>query len=163
MTDQPHRTERHAARVLLLDERDRVLLFEGVDPHVPDAPFWFTPGGGVEADESHEVAARRELAEETGLTTAELGPVVWTRVGEFDFLGESYRQHERFFLARVPAWEVDTVGFNEVEQRSVRGHRWWSVAELRAESPVVFPTSLADRLGDLLRDGPPADPVDVGH
>lgn len=30
---------RHAARVLLLDDADRVLLFEGIDPWVPDVRF----------------------------------------------------------------------------------------------------------------------------
>ena len=44
--------ERRAARVLLIDDQDRVLLFEGFDPEVPDVRFWFTAGGGVEPGES---------------------------------------------------------------------------------------------------------------
>jgi 8-oxo-dGTP pyrophosphatase MutT (NUDIX family) len=55
--------ERTAGRVIVLDPAGRVLLFEGIDPGLIDAPrFWFTPGGGCEPGESFEAAARRELA-----------------------------------------------------------------------------------------------------
>lgn len=162
MTAQAAPIERRAARVLLVDDHDRVLLFEGIDPHVPDVRFWFTPGGGVEGDESLEDAARRELREETGCE-ALLGPAVWTRTGTFSFLGRTYRQSEVFFLARVSAWEVDTGGFDAQEQDSVQGHRWWSVEELLASDALVYPRQLAARLAELLDAGPAAEPVDVGQ
>jgi hypothetical protein len=38
MTPEP--VERPSARVLLLDETDRVLLFRGFDPHRPHERFW---------------------------------------------------------------------------------------------------------------------------
>lgn len=41
-------TVRTSARVVLLDEQDRVLLMRGHDPKTPDLPFWFTVGGGIE-------------------------------------------------------------------------------------------------------------------
>ncbi|MGH8893049.1 MAG: NUDIX hydrolase, partial [Actinomycetes bacterium] len=155
MADQLDPTERRAARVLLLDDDDRLLLFCGVDPHLPDARFWFTPGGGVEAGESLADAARRELSEETGCTDVLLGPPVWVRRADFEFEGERVQADETFFLARVPAWEVDTSGFTDLEQRAVLWHRWWTVDELRATGETIYPASLARHLGDLLRDGPP--------
>jgi len=164
MADQARRaapTERRAARVLLLDDADRLLLFCGVDPHVPDARFWFTPGGGVEAGESLHDAARRELEEETGCTDVQLGPPVWTRLSDFDFEGERIRQDETFFVARVDAWDVDTAGFTELETRAVLWHRWWTVDELLATGETLHPSTLATRLGDLLRDGPPPRPLAV--
>ncbi len=48
----PERVDCPSARVLLLDEADRVLLFRGFDPHRPDQPFRWTPGGGVHDGES---------------------------------------------------------------------------------------------------------------
>ena len=143
MSAQAAPIERRAARVLLMDDRDRVLLFEGFDPQVPDERFWFTAGGGVEPGESLEQAARRELREETGCTSAELGPAVWTRATEFSFNGQAYVSDETFFLARVASHDVDTSGFVEVERQSIVRHRWWTPAELAATADLVYPARRA--------------------
>jgi 8-oxo-dGTP pyrophosphatase MutT (NUDIX family) len=154
--------DRLAARVLLLDAENRLLLFHGIDPHVPDVTFWFTPGGGVELGESLEEAARRELAEETGCTDVRLEGPAWTRTAEFSFEGEAIRQTETFYVARVPAWDVDTRGFTDLERRAVHAHRWWRLAELEGTTDIVYPSALPRLLGELLRDGVPARPVEVG-
>ncbi|MEU2611795.1 NUDIX hydrolase [Micromonospora sp. NPDC007271] len=145
-------TPRRAARVLLVDASDRVLLFAGTDPGRPGHAYWFTPGGGLHAGESPAEGAARELAEETGLRVApaELGTPVWAETIEFPFDGVWYRQEQEFFLFRVPGWEVDTTGFDEVERVSVAGHRWWSVAELAATAERYYPPDLPDRLVAVL-------------
>lgn len=48
---------RKVARVVLLDPQDRILLLHGYEPEDPSETWWFTPGGGVEGDESREEAA----------------------------------------------------------------------------------------------------------
>lgn len=96
-------TLRRAARVLLLDENRRVLL---VRFSYRGERWWAAPGGGLEDDETHEEAARREIAEETGFALDEPGPWVWTREDVFRFEGRLYRQRERYFLASVPAFEA---------------------------------------------------------
>ncbi|MCZ7439210.1 NUDIX hydrolase [Micromonospora sp. WMMC241] len=145
-------TPRRAARVLLVDADDRVLLFHGSDPARPGHRYWFTPGGGLDPGETPAECAARELTEETGLrlTPAELGTPVWSETIEFPFDGVWYRQEQEFFLARVPRWEVDTAGFNAVERATVHGHRWWTAAELADTAERYYPPDLPARLDRAL-------------
>ncbi|MFG1651147.1 NUDIX hydrolase [Micromonospora sp. NPDC049275] len=148
-------TPRRAARVLLVDGAGRVLLFAGFDPARPEHRYWFTPGGGLDEAESPAACAARELTEETGLRVdpADLGESVFSDTTEFPFDGGWYRQEQDFFLLRVSSWPVDTVGFTDVEQRSIAGHRWWLPAELAASGDRYYPPELPDLLARLL---PPA-------
>ncbi|MCU1691503.1 MAG: hydrolase [Frankiales bacterium] len=137
--------DRLAARVLLLDAAERVLLFLGQDPTSPSrGTWWITPGGGLDPGESAAQGAARELREETGLDlpAAALGDPVHARIAEFVFDGQAYRQSEQFFLARVDAHEVDTAGFTALEVASVLRHRWWEPAALKGTDDVVYPADL---------------------
>ena len=155
MSEAPRR--RVAARLVLLDDLDRILLFRGFDPADLNAgSWWFTPGGGVDPEESLEEAARRELIEETGIHEVDIGPRVWTRLARFSFEGVEFEQREWFFLARTAQRRVDTSGFLDYEHRSMTEHRWWNVDELLRTDEVVFPQDLASLLAKLLTVGPPA-------
>lgn len=54
--------------VLVVDERERLLLVKRTQPPAPGA--WSVPAGYLEADEPPREAAIRELREETGLTVS---------------------------------------------------------------------------------------------
>jgi 8-oxo-dGTP pyrophosphatase MutT (NUDIX family) len=94
-------SSRTSVRVVLIDPDDRVLLLAIRDPD-DGRIVWFVPGGGVEPGESLEETARRELAEEIGLTEPVVlqGPV-WIRNHVFTWNGRRITQEETFFLCRL--------------------------------------------------------------
>lgn len=155
--EAPH--QRAAARAVVLEPEGRVLLIW----HLTEDGFgwWATPGGGIDDGESPEVAARREAVEETGITEFELGPAIWRRVIEFPFRGAWYRQSEIFFLARVPRFVAVLSGDPSPSAGLLREHRWWSADEIAASADRFAPRRLAGLLELLLREGPPAEPLDV--
>lgn len=160
MTSGPK--ERHAVRALLIDEQDCVLL---VRLYVPDTQryVWLTPGGGIEAGEDEGQALVREVWEETGLRLAQSGEHVWNRSQRFVFRGEDIHQHERFYFLRVPRFEptgAHNPAVNEAELLSE--FRWWSVESIRDSEDYFAPRKLGDLLADLLNNGLPPTPVDVG-
>lgn len=153
---------RRAARVLLLDADDRLLLVRGHDADQPERSWWFTVGGGIDPGESSRDAAVREVREETGLVLdpgALVGPVL-TRTGIFDFYAERCRQDEEFYLARVgaglgaDALHPDALardGWTDVELDLLDELRWWHLDDLAAETREVFPEGLPDLVRPLLR------------
>lgn len=149
--------ERDAARVLLLDGRDRVLLV--AHRASVEHTVWTAPGGGLRPDEDHRSAAGRELTEELGLQV-QVGPWVWSRDVTFRYAGVHLRQRERWHLVRVPHFdEVDA----PLDDPGLIAVRWWTVHELRDTDVDVAPRRLATHLAALLRDGPPETPLDVGR
>jgi 8-oxo-dGTP pyrophosphatase MutT (NUDIX family) len=154
-------TIRNAARVLVVDESDRVLLFRLEHPDTGRSR-WITPGGGLEPGEDHRMAAARELREETGMDASAIGAEIWHRRNVFTWGDAWIDQHERFFLARVDTFTPDLSGFTEEEQTAVLEWRWWTADELASTADGLAPSELAALLRGLLRDGPPPRPVTIG-
>jgi len=150
----PAANQRVSARVVLLDRDGAVLLFRGSDPAVAGAPlWWFTVGGAVEPGEALADAAAREIAEETGLrvSAADLIGPVWRRGAVFEFNGGLIRSEEKFFVYRTDRFEPSTSGHNDLERRTIHGHRWCDetmIAELVASGETVYPLQLGELLGE---------------
>ena len=163
MSGRPAANLRPGARVILLDGRDRILLFRVRAPGQEPPESWIIPGGALQRGESHEDCARRELWEETGLADVELGPCVWQRRQTWRWEERLYDSPERFFLARVKHLEVAPQALGEIESSSLLGHRWWSVPELAASSAVFIPRDLATLLPPLIAGDLPPEPLEVGE
>lgn len=139
--DQP---VRRAARVVLLDDLDRILLLNGRLPGASEGA-WFTVGGGMEPGETVEAAAAREILEETGFEEVRLGPVIWRREGLLH-MPHAVWHREWYLVARCPVAEPRRHGWTEEEHSLIDDIRWWTVDELASTSERIFPPGLAERL-----------------
>jgi 8-oxo-dGTP diphosphatase len=144
---------RQAVRALVLDEDDHVLLvhFRWEEPDRPDG-FWACPGGGIEPGESHEVALRRELAEELGLENPDIKGPVW-RLTKLFPMSQWDGQTDVTYLVRAPRFDpqprVDLVAEN------VHGIRWFSPTDVATGVVTFSPPDLKERLTQVLNEGIP--------
>lgn len=145
---------RPVARVLLFDPQNRILLLRAL--HRADgSTFWVTPGGGVDAGETFEEAANRELREETGLDL-QIGPWVWTRRHAYDWNGRWSDQYERFFVARTTSCDLDP----QQEDDYVIDKRWWTLDDLRGSSDAFRPRRFVELIQGIIGGKYPLVPTD---
>ncbi|NUP53731.1 MAG: NUDIX domain-containing protein [Catenulispora sp.] len=161
---------RHAARAIILDEDDRILLCRFAFPHpaTPDRTtvVWAAPGGGIEPGETPLAALRRELHEEVGFVVDADPPHVWHQevivpdhAPGYDGIVNDY------FLIRTPAFVPrGAMSDDELAAENLTELRWWrqqDVADYRG--PDLFsPRDLATPMASLIEHGIPAEPVLLG-
>jgi 8-oxo-dGTP pyrophosphatase MutT (NUDIX family) len=152
---------RRATRAIVLDDTPAILL---VRFDFGDRVVWATPGGGIEEEETDELALRRELFEEAGLDAFELGPLVWTRTHWAPMGGGRWDgQTERYYLVRAERFEpLPRLTWEELRYEGMTAVRWWALDELETATEPFAPSRLPLLVRDLVRHGPPAEPIDVG-
>lgn len=138
---------RATSRILLYDETGRVLLFKQYGKSHDTDPRWMTPGGGVDAGESHEQAALRELTEETGLVL----DAVDRPFREEDFLPDQrwhpYDEgHWAWYVIRTSRFDPSRAGWTDEEKDDVVEWRWMSAEELIADGTEYEPSDLPDMI-----------------
>jgi 8-oxo-dGTP pyrophosphatase MutT (NUDIX family) len=101
-----------------------------------DPAQWVLPKGHVEAGETLEETAVRELREEAGVD----GDIVAT-VGDADFVAPRGRVHTRFFLMRHRA---------DVEASELRAIAWLPYEQARARLSFDDQRRLLERARELL-------------
>jgi 8-oxo-dGTP diphosphatase len=155
---------RRAVRAAVLDPDDRIML---VRFEFPTVTVWATPGGGQEPGEDDEATVRRELDEELGLAVDEIGPHIWTRTHVIPFIDGTWDgQRDHVYLVRTPSFTpAPALTWDQLRAERLHELRWWTVAELVAaerDGMLFAPRRLPDLVGALVREGPPAAPIDVG-
>ena len=136
---------RRAARILLIDEHERLLLIRFAPP--TRRAFWCGVGGECDPHEDFHEAAVRELFEETGLKVESCGPEVAQRTDDFITLeGEPVTSDERFFRVHTTSFTPDSAGHTELERALIKEFRWFTSAELAQWHEPVFPMNILDLL-----------------
>lgn len=111
---------RPGAYALVFNAAGEILLVE-------EGGYWWLPGGGVEAGETHEQGLKREMLEETGYAVEILREV--GRANEFtqDPVNKQFRdKHCRFYAVRL-------VGESKGPQLKENHPRWLTVADTLAK------------------------------
>src|SRR5262249_419562 len=111
---------RNAVAIVPIGDDGRVLLIDHYR-FITGTRGWEVPAGGIEAGESVEDAAARELYEETGHRAS-----AWQRLGAYHPSQGSSNQLFHLMLARRLARHADPLDVNET-----LGLRWFEAAEIR--------------------------------
>jgi 8-oxo-dGTP pyrophosphatase MutT (NUDIX family) len=134
---------RLTSRVLLFDDEGSVLLFLTIAPDTSKFARWVTPGGGVDAGETHAEAAVRELFEETGLVIEDPGSPVWNYDFDVEWDDADHDTgHAEYYVVHTKRFDPSDAGWTDSERIDTLDSRWWSLDELRATTEPFEPAQL---------------------
>jgi hypothetical protein len=95
-----------------------------------------------------------------GIEAVRLGPLLWRRIGVFNFEGSSQTFEENFFLGRVDAFEP--FGHSNLDgNEMISDTRWWTLDEVSASFDMFAPRRLGALLRPVLAGNLPLKPVQL--
>jgi 8-oxo-dGTP pyrophosphatase MutT (NUDIX family) len=149
---------RHTARALIINPHDEVLLLSVQLPWL-DGPTWTMPGGGIEAGESAEICARREIQEETGYRhVGELVPA-WQADIEFRFEDKHFAVFEQYFVARVDhRFKPSMAAMLDYEKDFSLELRWLGFEDLMDKKQHFSPRQIPEMVRHIKEDRLPDPP-----
>ena len=159
--------KKQTIRILLINPDNEILLMRAIDPtttsmdRAPRAAFWCTIGGKIEAGETVEQAAHRELFEETGLREADIkfGPIVWYGKHEMIISGKHVELDEQFIVAYTnKEVQISSENFTDNEKSVVTHQAWLSLDSIVNHHEAIFPAILKTHLAPILAKNYPLEP-----
>ena len=154
--------KRKSCRAVIINPDNEILLIKIENPE-GSWEGWITPGGGVNDGEDEIPALQRELYEELGVKDLKIGAKLWMRFHVFPWKGDTVEQHEVFYLVRTNRFEAKPSLHPDIPEFSdLKEFRWWAIDDLQITRESLAPSKLASYLQELLDDGPPSAPIDVG-
>ena len=88
---------------------------------------------------------------------------MWTRTHWFPGMAGWCGQQERHYLVRTAAFEpAPEWTAEELRAEGIVEQRWWTLEELEASKAIFAPRRLPELVRDLVENGPPPEPRDVG-
>ena len=143
--------QRPSARILIIDQDNRLLLFNFKfnDGALAGQGFWATPGGGLENGETYKQAAQRELFEETGLTNS-VGEKIanGTQPSKRQMVIQYMLMSGIFWFAHLCSTGTND-GYSDIERRQMVRFRWWSIDERVITTEQIYPENLISMLKSL--------------
>ena len=129
------------------------LVWMGHRPDAGSANDWQFPQGGIDAGEDHEAAARRELQEETGVTSISLLGRTYGWIA-YDFPSEvlANRKRARGFKGQKQVWfayrfEGEDAEVNLRAHHEIEFDRWrWAALSEAPEVVASFKRNAYDRV-----------------
>lgn len=109
---------------IILNEKGELLLLQRSKWEDPNKGAWVLPGGHVDPGEDHETAAKRELAEEAGLSVEQC-----ENVGSY----EDDKSIIEYYQAEISSDEKAPV----LQWEEARDFKWVPMNEIR-EEPMIF-------------------------
>ena len=122
---------------------------------------WSLPKGHVDSGEDPETAVLRELYEETGIDSIEMGPVIWTQHVQFTFGGYFFDSYEKIHVAWCEGGEYQPKHLEALEAAAFLGAKWWDVGDLLESDEPVLPTLLREHITPIVSGDLPSEPIDI--
>ena len=118
--------------------------------------FWFLVGGTLENGEPFQVAAQRELTEETGLTDRDVvwGAEIVEGVVHLKKNGQPLDIYQRFIVAKTEKNAVHLHDLDAWKQKAVKGLRWFPPKEIQTSKETIYSRMLKAYLPTIISDLP---------
>ena len=160
---------RNSIKIILLNPQNEILLI-GIDDHSIknkngsyNGRFWQMIGGKIEDGEDIISAAKRELFEETGLSSndVQFGKIVWQ--GKLVLIMNEVETliKQRFIIAKTHKTLVTMENLTAEERPVVKSLKWFSVDEIKNSDEIIYPVGLDEYLSDLIQNGTPSNVIDI--